>query len=57
MAKAQLPGMQRLTRKVDWPDLVGTVDIALLADQRVASESGLETDLVALAGDETHFDQ
>ena len=49
--------MQRLTRKVDWADFVGPVDIPLLADEGVTSEPGLKADLVAFAGNQTHFNQ
>src|SRR5262245_8041231 len=57
MPEAEAPRMKGLTRKIDGPNVVRTVDVALLADEGVASQPGLEPDLIALSRDETHFDQ
>src|SRR5258707_2268650 len=49
--------MERLSRKRDRAQRVRPVDVTLLADQRVTTQPRLDADLIALAGDEPHFDQ
>src|SRR3954452_9730903 len=49
--------VERLAREGDRPQRVWPVDVALLADQRVAAETRLDADLIALAGDERHLDE
>src|SRR5262245_35814442 len=50
-------GVQRLARKRNGPQLLGTEDVATLADERVATQSGLDSDLVSFAGFEPHIEQ
>src|ERR1700722_18791519 len=57
MAEREAERVQRLSGKRDRPQQVRAVDVALLADERVAAQPCLYADLVALAGDEAHFDQ
>ena len=57
MPERQPLRVQRLARKRDGPQFVGTVDVAHLAHQRVAAQPRLNANLVALAGDEPDFDR
>ena len=49
--------VERLPRKVDRPQHVGAEHVALLADQRVSVQPGLQANLIALAGMEANLDQ
>jgi hypothetical protein len=58
MHESQAPGMQRLPIEVRQFRRLGrrAEPVLALAEQRMASQRGLDTDLVPLAGDERHFD-
>ena len=47
---AELPGVQRLPRKVNEPKVLRTEDIPLFPDQRVSAQPGLQPDLVPSTG-------
>src|SRR5436190_4896763 len=49
--------MKRLPGKVNGTQIVGSVDVATLADERVTAQPRLQADLVPLAGLEPHFDE
>src|SRR5215468_5758022 len=49
--------VQSLARKRNRPQRIGTVDVALLADERVAAQARLQTNLIAASRHELHFDQ
>src|ERR1044071_6787129 len=53
----QPPGVQGLAPEVDVTKVVGTEYVALLADQRMAAQPRLESNLVALARLQTNLDQ
>src|SRR4051812_28693811 len=57
MAKCQTVRVQRLTRERDRPEIVGSVDITLLADEGVPAQPRLNPNLVAPPGDQRHLDQ
>ena len=57
VTKRQPVGVQRLPRKRNRPQRIGSEGIALLADQRVAAKPRLQPDLIALAGVQTHLDE
>src|SRR5215216_3012312 len=57
MLKRQAPGVQGLARELDVTQVIGTKDVALLADQRMAAQPRLQSNLVALAGLQTNLDQ
>ena len=57
MTERQPVRVQRLPRKTDRPQMIGTEDVALLADQHVAAQARLEPNLVALPRDEADFDE
>ena len=57
MQERQPMRVQRLALELDGAQRVGTVDVALLADERVPAQPGLDADLVAAAGLQPHFDQ
>ena len=53
----QSMGVQRLTAERNRSQVVGTVSVALLPDQGVAAEPGLQTNLVAAAAFKPDFEQ
>jgi hypothetical protein len=50
MLEPQPVGMERLAGKGNWPQGFRAEDIALLADERVATKASLQADLVSLPG-------
>src|SRR6478736_5949819 len=57
MTECQLTRMQSVAAKVDRPKRTGSVDVARLTDERVATKSRLDPDLVAASRLQAHFDQ
>ena len=49
-------GVEGLAGEGDGAELVGAVDVAALADQRVTAQAGLDAYLVAAAGLEADFE-
>ena len=50
-------GVQGLASERNWTQRFRPVDVALLADERVAAQLGLHTNLVATPGPKLHLDQ
>ena len=57
MVEAELERVQRLPAEPDGPQDFRAVDVALLADQGVAAQPGLNPDLVAPPGPQPDLDQ
>ena len=57
MHDAEAPGMECLPWKVNESNILRSIDVPLLADQRVAAQPRLQADLVAPAGHEADLDQ
>src|SRR3954470_11076926 len=57
MLDPEPPRVQRLTGKVNVSKILRTIDVTLLAHQRVPAQSRLEAYLVALAGSQADLDQ
>src|SRR4051812_18203912 len=57
MYQAQPEGVERLARKIYRSQLIRTENVALFANQRVTPKAGLDSDLVALPGDEPDLDE
>src|SRR4030095_7424601 len=55
--KGQPMSVKRLPGKVNGTEIVGPVDVATLADERVTAQPRLQSNLVPLAGTEPHFDE
>ncbi len=57
MTKGEPMRMERLAGELDGAQVLRTVHVPLLTDQRVPSETRLQPDLIALPCFELHFDQ
>src|SRR5436190_21679714 len=57
MAKCETGCVQRLARKRNRPQPLGSVNVASLPDQRVPAQTRLNPDLVSLSGLQTHFEK
>jgi hypothetical protein len=57
VGEAEAPGMERLAPEWNRPQRIGSVGIANLANKRVAAQTRLKPDLVALARMKADFDQ
>jgi hypothetical protein len=57
MQEGQSRRVQRLATELDRWTIEVVVDIPLLADERVPAQSGLDANLVALAGDQADLDE
>src|SRR6185369_6725458 len=55
VGKREPIGMKRLPSEVDRPKVLGTIDVPLLAHERVASQPRLKPDLIALARFQAYF--
>src|SRR4029453_4090114 len=56
-AKRGPPGMQRLSRERDWPQHIGPEHVALFADECMAPQPSLQSNLVALSRPQADLDQ
>src|SRR5262245_57859550 len=50
-------GVKRLPRKRNGPQLVGSEHVASFPDERVAVQARLKSNLIPLAGMQSHFDE
>src|SRR2546425_310271 len=57
MTEREPSRVKRLARKRDRPQQVGSEHIALLANERVTAQAGLQSNLVALARAQPDFDE
>src|SRR5262249_27487151 len=57
MAECQTVCVKRLSLERNRPQPLGSVDVALFPDQRVAAQTGLNPDLVSLARLQTYFEK
>src|SRR5687768_12848160 len=55
--EGQAPGVERVARKLNPPQLARAERVPLLADQSMAAEPRLDPDLIPPAGVQAHFEQ